>query len=113
MSLTRLALPLALPLALWTAACGAAPEELPDAERPEMNEDALVLAEGTFQPKVHQAKGALRLEEDAGARRVLFMDDFEIDNGPALIVFFSTNFARLFSIAPRARSSIGCATSTS
>ncbi len=87
---------LVLPFVLLTAACGPAPEALPDADRPAMNEDALVLAEGAFAPKVHQAKGGVRLEDADGARRALFTDDFEIDNGPALVVFLSpTPFADL------------------
>ncbi len=71
------------------SACGAAPEALPDDERPEMNEDAVVLAEGSFAPKMHQASGGVRIEDAAGSRRMLFMDDFEIENGPALKVFLS------------------------
>jgi Electron transfer DM13 len=81
----------ALGLALFTvaASCGQAPQQSNETVVPDANAKALL--EGTFVPsKVHAGKGAARIEQSAsGALRLVLGSDFEVDNGPALVVYLS------------------------
>lgn len=72
------------------AALGCAPAPETSNEQPEVNEDASRVFESGFVGIGHAAGGTARIEQDeSGAARVLFLDDFFVDNGPALIVGLS------------------------
>lgn len=90
MHTARTLVALCVALAAAVACGGPTVEALPPAERPVVDEDARVVAVGAFTPREHTGRGGVRVEEPAdGARRMLFMDDFETDDGPALVVVLS------------------------
>lgn len=67
------------------AACGAAPDV--SEQEVVLDENAARVLTGDFISLVHETTGTLRLEiDDDGHARVIFLDDFATDNGPALVV---------------------------
>jgi hypothetical protein len=74
---------------LFLIGCAAAPERAN--QEVVVNDDAAVIYTGTFTPIDYAAAGTLRIEvDDDDSARVLFLDDFAIGNGPALVVGLST-----------------------
>lgn len=85
---TLLLLPVLTALAASAVGCIAAPETAN--EQAEINESASRVFESGFVGIGHAAGGTARIEQDEdGATRVLFLDDFFVDNGPGLIVGLS------------------------
>jgi Electron transfer DM13 len=54
-----------------------------------LNDQATSILTGSFVAKDHETSGGLRIELDATANRVIFLEDFQTDNGPALVVGLS------------------------
>ena len=69
------------------SACGAAPDEAKQVV--DVNNDAAVVYTGAFTSLNHETSGGLRIELDETGDRVIFLDDFAVLNGPALVVGLS------------------------